>query len=239
MRRLLGMCILGACGVTEGRPCLSEQASPIINGVADINTLPEVARDSVVRVEIWQNVQLTAICSGVLVSADWILTAKHCGTQAQQTLRVAADGPKAFATDVDHQVAHPSSDLLLLHLLTPALGRPLLPIVSARDLRTSDAVLLAGYGRNETGQQGVLGFAESLVLDVDPATVRVTSFGRAGACAGDSGGPLFWQRDGHVGLIGVLSGGSSTCRGVDAYTRVDGSIAWLSAIVADDLCLEY
>jgi hypothetical protein len=57
----------------------------------------------------------------------------------------------------------------------------------------------------------------------------VSAGGRAGACFGDSGGPLLVRGDdGHARVLGVLSSGAAGCFGRDTYARVDRLWEWLA-----------
>jgi hypothetical protein len=61
--------------------------------------------------------------------------------------------------------------------------------------------------------------------------ITVDSGPDAGACGGDSGGPLFvgdasgWQ------VAGVLSGGSADCTGDDVYVDLASVVGWIRAHV--------
>jgi hypothetical protein len=126
------------------------------------------------------------------------------------------------------------SDLLLLELAPPFSDA--VPIIQIGDssLALGERVVIAGYGRSEDGLLGVLRFAKEEVLRVDPVFLHISSFGKSGACTGDSGGPVFWAHDGRVELLGILQEGSSTCKGMERYTRLDARLEWIRFVIEED-----
>ena len=81
-------------------------------------------------------------------------------------------------------------------------------------------------------------FLVERVAQVADDHVLVSADGLAGACFGDSGGPLLVRGDdGRVRTLGLLSQGSSDCRGTDRYLRVDALADWLAreaGVIASD-----
>jgi secreted trypsin-like serine protease len=68
----------------------------------------------------------------------------------------------------------------------------------------------------------------SMIVSLDATSLRVDGGGLTGACGGDSGGPLLARRqDGSFEVLGILSVGSRTCRGIDVHLRVDTQLRWL------------
>jgi hypothetical protein len=96
-------------------------------------------------------------------------------------------------------------------------------------LGAGQLVQVAGYGSDEKGAQGRRTFLVERVVGVQSDEVRVSADGLAGACLGDSGGPLLIRgADGWVEVLGVLGHGSASCYGEDSYTRVDTVAAWIA-----------
>jgi secreted trypsin-like serine protease len=90
-------------------------------------------------------------------------------------------------------------------------------------LQLEASAVIAAYGLTERGQMRALRFLATTLQRIDPATTTITvnSGPTAGACGGDSGGPLFvaTQDDGWQ-LAGILSVGSAYCLGEDTFIDV-------------------
>jgi len=118
------------------------------------------------------------------------------------------------------------SDLVVVKLKHPVeehedyrLGAPLQPIQLAKETPTAGEVATtAGWGLLGY-KQGLSSELRSLSLTITTAQniwLYTSSFDSAGRitdpCDGDSGGPLFIERDGHWELVGVLKGEGFDCR---------------------------
>jgi hypothetical protein len=92
---------------------------------------------------------------------------------------------------------------------------------------------LAGRGLTEAGEHDELRFVRSPIVQVDATELWVDGSGDAGACLGDSGGPLLVEGEGGVPRVaGVLTRGSSSCVDRDAYARADTLAPWVRATTA-------
>jgi hypothetical protein len=169
-----------------------------------------------------------------------VLTARHCVEDAAAPELdvdvVSASGTHTYAVAALHR--HPELDLAALELDaapdfdevgTIAWSEHVAPLAQpGSDVQT------AGFGVDEAGRVGTRRFGVEQVLNLDEEHVVVSARGHAGACDGDSGGPLLVRGEGgHVLAVGVLSKGAVSCYGVDRYTRLDAAARWLRDEVGD------
>jgi secreted trypsin-like serine protease len=96
---------------------------------------------------------------------------------------------------------------------------------------------VVGYGLTEAGVRGHRKYLPTSIAFVEDTYVLTDGRGRQGACNGDSGAPMLLARD-EPTLIGVLSAGSSSCVGIDRFTRVDIVLDWLDSQVDMLNCAE-
>ena len=190
-------------------------------------------------------------CSGVLVQAELILTAKDCFGD------VPADGaPPASATfatvgrtdltqntgvrvAVTEVIPHPELNLVLGRLATPVTG--IAPVRLGAAATPGETLLVAGYGRTATEWvPDKLHVAEVTVGEVSSGGFGVAAAdGGATTCQGDAGGPALRTVSGGVELVGVHdSGYQGGCYGAtgdrrDAVeTRADQLGNWIGRFAA-------
>jgi hypothetical protein len=225
---------------------------------------PNGIRGSVVRVESSGG----ELCSGAVIAPDLVLTAAHCVLEPASYRVVAVD--RAFRPRTVRAVAaamhpafvpgttprtQPGVDLAILKLERP-LGpdfMPLDPRVAGRVMK-GQPVDLAGFGVVGEGNKGsarvlrqtrlvslgTLQVANRVVVVADEE--RRAQVAGAGACRGDSGGPIFAGGPGGYQLVGIVSWSSgafagrdrSACGGLTAVTPVADHASWIAAR-ADDL----
>jgi hypothetical protein len=154
----------------------------------------------------------------------------------------------------------PDADVMLVELASDVSMVPVVPI-SSNSPTAGQTAVISGYGLNDQGTIGEKLFARTTVFGVGPAVmgdsgtdaqgdsgvcaldsdagcsggvllITIDSGAEAGACAGDSGGPLFVRGTSGWQVAGVLSEGSVYCTGEDVYTDLTSVAGWLSAHIS-------
>ncbi|MBZ6076405.1 S1 family peptidase [Microvirga puerhi] len=218
---------------------------------------PNGLRRSVVAVENNSG----ELCSGAVVGPDLVLTAAHCLTdRAAYRVVVAGRSFKMQAVNVAAAAIHPTFvagttprtqpgvDLALLKLERP-LGADFIPFDLSRagNVGEGDTVTIVGFGvlaekanksartlrQTELLAVGTVQIANRVVIATDRGRLAETA--GAGACRGDSGGPVLTRS--HVGyhLSGIISwssgalrtNGPSACGGLTAMTSLTDHMGWI------------
>ncbi len=243
----LALAPLPALAVTGGRP------------VKDPNGL----RRSVVLIESSHG----ELCSGAVIGPDLILTAAHCVLQRAAYRVVAVDrrfrkrGIRAIAAALHPSFVagttprtQPGIDLAVLKLAEP-LGPEFKPLgpTSAYGLSEGETVDIAGFGLSAEAARGsarVLRAARLVSLGTLQAANRVVVVADerrlaettgAGACRGDSGGPIVRGGPEEYQLLGIVSWSSgalhsrtpTACGGLTAVTPVAEHQDWIIARARD------
>ncbi|WP_230531863.1 S1 family peptidase [Microvirga roseola] len=217
------------------------------------------------RSVVWVENSAGELCSGAVVGPDLVLTAAHCVTD-RATYRVVAANrtfkPQRFRVTVI--AMHPSFvrgttprtqpgvDLALLKV-----DRPFGPDYLALDPRQAgsvglgSSVVIAGFGvLSERQRRTARTLREASLISLGPVQVanrvliiadraRLAETAGAGACRGDSGGPILTANGGVYRLFGIVSWSSgalrprdlSACGGLTAVTPVAEHIDWINASI--------
>ncbi|MXQ13834.1 S1 family peptidase [Microvirga makkahensis] len=208
------------------------------------------------------------LCSGALIGPNLVLTAAHCVTDAASYRVVAVN--RAFKRQRIKVVAlaihptfvtgttprtQPGVDLAILRL-EQRLGADFLPLdpTLAGRIDVGDAVTIAGFGVSDESRKGTarilrhanlvslgpIEVANRVLIVADPDRLAETS--GAGACRGDSGGPILAATQDSYLLYGVVSWSSGAlrsssggrryaCGGLTAVTPLAEHLGWVRQAV--------
>jgi secreted trypsin-like serine protease len=163
-------------------------------------------------------------CTGVAIAPDLVLTAAHCVQKGGKFKLATFDGNRPNVRNVLSVAAHPqfslredAPDVALVKLAPqPAANLPPVAFSDRRaPITVGDRFIVAGFGVTTPGDRRTAGKLRTAILMatgkpntqivnlIDPMTLGEKA--GLGVCNGDSGGPVFEQRDGKLTLIGIIS----------------------------------
>jgi hypothetical protein len=196
-------------------------------------------------------------CTATAITRDLLLTAAHCvQPDSEYKLAASAPGERPVLKDIARIERDPQFDLKRLfgHLATAdvaliKLAEPLpakippVPLGAEEEpVAVGDAFVVAGYGvtMRGDGRTGGTVRAATLVATGQPGSLQIRLFDPKtkgdspglGACAGDSGAPVFRDKDGRIVIIGVVSWSTGPklgdgCGGLTGVTPLARYRAWI------------
>lgn len=219
------------------------ERAKVLNG----SEQPESGSPQMVRLEIITTSGTLASCSGVVIAPGKVLTAGHCATIAKQITVFTQGAAYAASQSVIAPGYFESAELNAVFndaavISVPGLAAPALPIIASTPVSIDSALLVFGFGLDESGGSGVLKFGQTKAMIVTPNHVFGETFngGNVDPCFGDSGGPLvatIAMSDGGIatGIVGVVSSGTESVSNGDTSVCSKGDVTLYTNLQNDGL----
>ena len=196
-------------------------------------------------------------CTATAIARNLLLTAAHCVEPGSEYKLADLTDPHAPALKPIARIERdPQFEMkrLLGHLATADVALVLLPLPLPADVppvalddgtkpvAVGDALVVAGYGVTVRGDGRTGGTvrAATLVASGQPGSLQIRLFDPKtkgdspglGACGGDSGAPVFRDKDGRIVIIGVVSWSTGPklqdgCGGLTGVTPLARYRAWI------------
>ena len=220
---------------------LAETTTP---AAAIVGRARETTNPSVVMV-LGRSAGGAGFCSGVVLSANAVLTAAHCARSAADTRVHFKDASGApVLLDVTRVERHPgfTSDAVIKRARSVDLAivftRQALPAsFSPASLASATSSIgasftIAGFGVAADGAASTGGVlrAAGVALRAPASNLLLWLAGDGGACTGDSGGPVLDSASAVVGVIAYAAGtGGKGCGALTQAVRVAPFLDWIES----------
>ncbi len=170
--------------------------------------------------------QFFSHCTGVILTANKILTAAHCAENIEKSRVVVGQDIKKSLKDHKNiyeikkvyfkpdykktdEVGINNLDLAILELKKPITGFSKREFSIDRADVTNELLIIAGYGRTSLHQFDLQSlelkkadYTDSKIV-ANEGIIRIQEIEKTGVCTGDSGGPLFAQNNNQLKLVGI------------------------------------
>lgn len=181
-------------------------------------------------------------CTGSLIKANWVVTARHCPSPATVRVGSTNSGSGGTVASVSRTVNHPWFDVKLLQLSTSVTHAPIVVASASGPVGTATRIIgwgltcpTRGCAANPTTahELDTSIVADSLCTDIHGTYEICTGNpNNKGACYGDSGGPQVKKVNGVWQLIGATSragdGGATCAVAPSIYTDLPALRSWIT-----------